>query len=141
MFEIKSIEAEKSQEPIELPSDTPILVVCANGRTRSKYVARMLSQMGFENVRIAGLHDPHSREESRRVGNYPLIITAGEKDLISQLKHDGRFPHDKSPTILHVPITEREHGQLHLWHQSGKTEMIEELLKPKIDLLPLKLKQ
>lgn len=91
--------------------NTIIFTACFHGNGRSKLVARVLSEMGYEKTRVIGVRTLHQVDGGLLVDLLasPLIICANS-DVRADLEtfQDGKFTRGK--IILDLKMTENDHA-------------------------------
>lgn len=101
--------------PPEVPKNKKILCVCDNGRSRSKYMARALSNLGYEHARVLGIQDRQitTKEKIAAINEHDIILCASgtTKSMVEKLlQSEGG---GTLPEILDLDLSERLHSKLY----------------------------
>lgn len=97
--------------PENILHSEPIVCVCNHGNSRSKFMARVLDDMGYSSVRVLGIKDPHlnrsEKVEMIRAAKYFVCSSASELGDLKQLIEQEALP-DK--TLFNAQLDERLHA-------------------------------
>ena len=120
---------EKVVNPENAPKDKAIFAVCSNGNGRSKFVARVLGNLGYDKPRAIGFHNLNKLDpdlEKELLASKVIVCT--NTDVATHLSaHDGgRFVKDK--IIIDLEMHENDHAIA----SGHMTEEMQEALKEKL---------
>ena len=100
----------------KIPKDTVIFAMCSNGHGRSKFIAKLLGGMGYDNCRAIGYRDLWKLDKDADWADLrnelmasPVII-CGNSDVVGELSNyeDGKFVKDK--IIIDLKMLESYHA-------------------------------
>lgn len=111
MTEVQTTTAENPH--IDLEKQDAILCVCAHGNSRSKHLARVLRDVGYEHATILGISDSFlsGREKLAQIADAKLIIAATSTDAAA-LRRFLSIHHQPEKMIVELDIPEKTHSQL-----------------------------
>lgn len=107
--------APKKQEVIvnseNAPKDKPIFAVCSNGNGRSKFVARVLGGLGYDQARAIGFHNLHKLDsdlERELLASKVIVCTNTDVAATLSAYDGGRLVKDK--IIIDLTMHENDHA-------------------------------
>lgn len=133
MEEYQTVEPSALERLLAAQDSVSILVVCMNGQTRSKAIAKVISGLGYQRVYSVGVNDPNfpEKEKIRMLISADVIVTTGA-DVESETRHLMSLHAIQGKSIIPFPISETDHIVLKGLILPGNTALIQRNIESRL---------